>query len=136
MSTSTVVPRASFPWRIMARSWELKASMRASVSLSATSFLVAKCLASASSLGLASMSSGSRPVFLRDVDAADALLRFRRWPAALDGGAREGDGAAATLWRLPGRGDAARAKGLDDDVCAGMGIRLGVLKVDREGECA
>lgn len=80
--TSTFVPRASLPCRIMLSSLALKASTRRSVSRSAASFFCASCLASASRRGLAWMSSTSivstAVLERRIVGAAEALLWLRR----------------------------------------------------------
>lgn len=80
-NTSTVVPKASFPCRIMSKMCALNASTRASVSLSAASFLWASSFASSVSRGLAWMSLTSimpAVVIRRAVGiAADALVWWR-----------------------------------------------------------
>lgn len=73
-STSTLVPRASLPCRIILSSRALNASTLASASISATIFFLASFFASSSNLGLALISCTSAIALILPRRATEALL--------------------------------------------------------------
>lgn len=128
ISTSTVVPSASFPWRIISINRRLNASIFASASRSAALFLAASSFASVVSRGLSRMPSAAGLARAGDAEA-DALLTVRLWPWLAFSGAGEAqrdahrcllDGRDADVVAVPGM-----ANGLGADAPVATGMRLG-----------